>query len=45
MIGGVIGSFLYVILMRLYLEVIASPFRIGEDSNAIKKALTRSDGR
>jgi hypothetical protein len=44
-LGGVVGFFLYVILMRVYLEVIALLFRIGEDSSAIKKALTRSDGR
>ncbi len=44
LIGGVVGFFLYVILMRVYLEVIAILFRIGEDSSAIKEALTRSSG-
>ncbi len=44
LIGGVVGFFLYVILMRVYLEVIAILFRIGEDSRAIKDALTRPSG-
>lgn len=42
LVGGVVGFFVYVILVRIYLEVIALLFRIGENTSAILAAVKGS---